>query len=178
MLDSWKLKEIFVTGVVLGTYLAIMTVSEFTGPPRTMGHCISRRYGSHVIEFKSIGSNICADDENRRITLNSCGCRGHSRSTVAGDELRSKNKILHSRFVVSEDARAQAEFKIIKSETIQRLSVSALKQAELKLKVCEDMAYAKHKQLAETLVELSKAKELLAKLGASDYTDPKGSAET
>ena len=24
--DSWKLKEIFITGIILGTYLAIMTV--------------------------------------------------------------------------------------------------------------------------------------------------------
>lgn len=29
MPDSWKLKEIFATGVVLGTYLAIMTVIFF-----------------------------------------------------------------------------------------------------------------------------------------------------
>ncbi|KAL2509046.1 hypothetical protein Fot_32693 [Forsythia ovata] len=93
------------------------------------------------------------------------------------DELHSENKILHLRLVVLEDARAQAEFKIIKSETIQRLSVNAQKQDELKLKVCEDMAYAKHKELIEALVELSKAKELLAKLGTSSYTDPKGSAE-
>jgi H+-transporting ATPase len=27
--DSWKLKEIFATGVVLGTYMAIMTVLFF-----------------------------------------------------------------------------------------------------------------------------------------------------
>lgn len=29
MPDSWKLKEIFATGIVLGTYLAIMTVIFF-----------------------------------------------------------------------------------------------------------------------------------------------------
>ncbi|KAL2544399.1 hypothetical protein Fot_13632 [Forsythia ovata] len=93
------------------------------------------------------------------------------------DELHSENKILHSRLTIGEDARAQAEFKIIKFETIQILSVNARKRAELKLKVCEDMAYAKHKELNETLVELSKAKDLLANLGASSYTDPKNSAE-
>ncbi|KAL2528676.1 hypothetical protein Fot_21277 [Forsythia ovata] len=102
-------------------------------------------------------------------------------STVASaediDELSLENKVLRSRLAFFEDAKAQAEFKIIKSKMIQRLSVSTLKQDELKLKVCEDIVYAKHKQLAETLVELSNAKELLAKLGASDYTDPKGSVE-
>ncbi|KAL2515549.1 hypothetical protein Fot_29520 [Forsythia ovata] len=104
------------------------------------------------------------------------------RLTVVGvediDALRSENKILRSRLAVSKDARTQAEFKIIKSETIQRLSVSAQKQAELKLKVCEDMAYTKHKQLTEALVELTKAKELLATIETSGYTDPKDSAET
>ncbi|KAL2538378.1 hypothetical protein Fot_19769 [Forsythia ovata] len=34
------------------------------------------------------------------------------------------------------------------------------------------------KDLTEALAELAKAKELLAKLGASDYADTKGSAET
>ncbi|KAL2488770.1 hypothetical protein Fot_42062 [Forsythia ovata] len=104
------------------------------------------------------------------------------RSTVMGAEdikaLRSEKKILHSRFTISEDARAQAEFKIIKYETIQRLSVSVRKKAELKLKVCEDMAYTKHKQLAEALVEVANAKELLTKLRIPGYTKSKGSAET
>ncbi|KAL2538487.1 Uncharacterized protein Fot_19878 [Forsythia ovata] len=90
------------------------------------------------------------------------------------DELRSENKILRSRLAISEDANSQDEFKIIKFETIQRFSVNARKQAELKLKVCEDMAYAKHKELTEVLTELPKAKELLAKLGASSIPTPKG----
>ncbi|KAL2520550.1 hypothetical protein Fot_24473 [Forsythia ovata] len=89
------------------------------------------------------------------------------------DELRSENMILRSRLALAENARVQAEFKIIKSKKIQMLSVNARKQAELKLRVCEDMTYAKHKELTEALAELSKAKELLAKLGASSYTDPK-----
>ncbi|KAL2508531.1 hypothetical protein Fot_32178 [Forsythia ovata] len=76
------------------------------------------------------------------------------RSLVTGaediDELRSENKIVHSRLAIYEDARAQVEFKIIKSKIIQRLSISARKQAELKLKVCEDMACTKHKQLTES----------------------------
>ncbi|KAL2545135.1 hypothetical protein Fot_14368 [Forsythia ovata] len=76
------------------------------------------------------------------------------RSTITGakdiDELRSKNKILRFRLVISEDARAQAEYKITKSKNIQRLSFNDRKQAEL----------------TDALVELSKVKELLAKLGA------------
>ncbi|KAL2489063.1 hypothetical protein Fot_42355 [Forsythia ovata] len=39
------------------------------------------------------------------------------------DELHLENKIIRSRFAIFEEARAQAEFKIIKSEMIQRLSV-------------------------------------------------------
>ncbi|KAL2494147.1 hypothetical protein Fot_37904 [Forsythia ovata] len=89
------------------------------------------------------------------------------------DELRSKNKILRSRLAVLDDARTNAEYKISMAETIQKLSVNARKQVELKLKVCEDMAHAKHKELTEALTELSKAKELLAKLGVSGYADPK-----
>ena len=33
--DSWKLKEIFATGVVLGTYLALMTVLFFWAAHKT-----------------------------------------------------------------------------------------------------------------------------------------------
>ncbi|KAL2493820.1 hypothetical protein Fot_37577 [Forsythia ovata] len=103
-------------------------------------------------------------------------------STVMGaediDELHSKNKILRLRLAVFEDTRVQAEYRITKAETIQMFSIKAQKQAELKLKVCEDMAHAKHKELMEALAELSKAKELLAKLGVSSHTDPKGLAET
>ena len=35
MPDSWKLKEIFATGVVLGTYLAVMTVIFFWAMHKT-----------------------------------------------------------------------------------------------------------------------------------------------
>ncbi|KAL2550191.1 Uncharacterized protein Fot_11721 [Forsythia ovata] len=59
------------------------------------------------------------------------------RSMVTGeddiDELRSENNILCSMLTIFKDARAQAEFKIIKSEMIQRLSLSAQKQAKLKI---------------------------------------------
>ncbi|KAL2529367.1 hypothetical protein Fot_21968 [Forsythia ovata] len=41
-----------------------------------------------------------------------------------------------------------------------------------------EMTTALSHELMEALAELSKAKTLLAKLGASGYTDPKGSAET
>ena len=33
--DSWKLKEIFATGVVIGTYLAIMTVIFYWAAAKT-----------------------------------------------------------------------------------------------------------------------------------------------
>ncbi|KAL2514795.1 Uncharacterized protein Fot_28766 [Forsythia ovata] len=38
------------------------------------------------------------------------------------------------------------------------------------------MAYAKHKQLAEAMVELTKAKEQIARLGAPTCADPKEAA--
>ncbi|KAL2530036.1 hypothetical protein Fot_22637 [Forsythia ovata] len=94
------------------------------------------------------------------------------------DKLRAKNKMLCSRLAISEDARAKAEYKISMAETIQQLSVKARKQAELKLKVCEDMAHAKHKELTEALAELSKAKESLDKLRVPGHADQKGSVET
>ncbi|KAL2549766.1 hypothetical protein Fot_11296 [Forsythia ovata] len=96
-------------------------------------------------------------------------------STVSGtkdiDELRSKNKILRSRLAVFKDASAKVNYTISMAETLQKLSVKAQKQAELKLKVYEDMAHVKHKELTEALSELSKAKELLAKLGVSGYVN-------
>ncbi|KAL2553649.1 hypothetical protein Fot_07268 [Forsythia ovata] len=94
------------------------------------------------------------------------------------DELRSENNILRLRLAVSKDARAKAKYKISMAETLQKLYVKARKQAELKLNVCKDMAHAKHKKLTKALAELSKAKELLAKLRVSSYTNPKSSTET
>ncbi|KAL2488745.1 hypothetical protein Fot_42037 [Forsythia ovata] len=72
-----------------------------------------------------------------------------------------------------EDARANVKNKIAMVETIQKFPVKAQEQAELKLKVCKDMAHAKHKELTEALAELLKAKELLAKLGVFGYADHK-----
>ncbi|KAL2514062.1 hypothetical protein Fot_28033 [Forsythia ovata] len=70
------------------------------------------------------------------------------RSTVGGvediNELHTENKRLWSMLVVFKDARAKAEYKIDMARTIQMMSDKARKQAELKLKICEDMAHAKH----------------------------------
>ncbi|KAL2544934.1 hypothetical protein Fot_14167 [Forsythia ovata] len=93
--------------------------------------------------------------------------------TKGDDELCSENRVLRSKFVFADEARPQAKYKLMKSKTIQRVCIDARKWAKLKQKVCEDMAHAKHKELAEALAELSKAKESLAKLGASNYADPK-----
>ncbi|KAL2509911.1 hypothetical protein Fot_33558 [Forsythia ovata] len=104
------------------------------------------------------------------------------RSMVVGakdiDVLYSENKIFCTRLAIVEDARAQAVFKVTKSETIQRMCAQAQKKAELKLKVCEDTIHPKHKELTEALAELSKAKDLLADLGAPGYADPKDLAGT
>ncbi|KAL2538919.1 Uncharacterized protein Fot_20310 [Forsythia ovata] len=92
---------------------------------------------------------------------------------VNGAGFRGSSIIGHWKFLQN----GTAEFKIIKSKMIQMLFVNARKQAELKLKVCEDIGYAKYKELTETLAELSNAKEFLAKPWASSYTDPKWSAK-
>ncbi|KAL2501695.1 Uncharacterized protein Fot_35543 [Forsythia ovata] len=100
-------------------------------------------------------------------------------STVVGaediDALHSKNKALHARLAIVEDARAQAVFKITKSETTQKVCAQASKKAELQLKVFEDMFHAKHKELTKALAELLKANGLLANLGVLGYADPKDS---
>ncbi|KAL2559719.1 hypothetical protein Fot_04458 [Forsythia ovata] len=87
-------------------------------------------------------------------------------------------KVLHARLAIVKDARAQALFQLTKSQTIQRMCADAQRKAKLKLKVFEDMAYAKHKELNEVLTKLSKAKELLAKLGAPGHADLRRSVET
>ncbi|KAL2495298.1 hypothetical protein Fot_39055 [Forsythia ovata] len=103
-------------------------------------------------------------------------------STIEGaediDELCAENKMLCSRLTISENARTKDEYIISMAETIQKLFVKAQKQAELKLKVCKDMAHVTHKELTGALEELSKPKELLAKLGVSGHADPEGSVET
>ncbi|KAL2520444.1 Uncharacterized protein Fot_24367 [Forsythia ovata] len=82
------------------------------------------------------------------------------RSTIVGakdiDALRSKNKVLRARLAIVEDARAQAVFQLTKSQMIQRMCADAKRKAELKLKVFEDMTYAKHKELAEILTGASR----------------------
>ena len=47
--DSWKLKEIFVTGFVLGTYLAIMTVLFFWLANKTDFFQVSKNVFSNEI---------------------------------------------------------------------------------------------------------------------------------
>ncbi|KAL2501573.1 hypothetical protein Fot_35421 [Forsythia ovata] len=93
--------------------------------------------------------------------------------TKDDDELRSENRVLHSKLSLVHEARVQAEYKLMKSETIQKVYIDARKWVEFKQKVCEYIAYAKHKELAEALEELSKAKESLAKLGVFSCADPK-----
>ncbi|KAL2553251.1 hypothetical protein Fot_06870 [Forsythia ovata] len=104
---------------------------------------------------------------------------GEMHSTVVGaeeiDALCSKNMVLHARLTIVEDARAQAVFQLTKSQTFQMMCADAHRKAELKLKIFEDMAYAKHKELTEVLTKLSRAKELLAKLEAPGHLDPRGS---
>lgn len=51
--DSWKLKEIFATGVVLGTYLALMTVIFFWAMHKTDFFTVSTQNISRKI-FQSL----------------------------------------------------------------------------------------------------------------------------
>ncbi|KAL2529959.1 hypothetical protein Fot_22560 [Forsythia ovata] len=93
-----------------------------------------------------------------------------------GDEdveaLRAENKDLREQLVFSEDARARATYDVIKARTIQKACVNAQKMAESQLKSCQNIIYAKDKELTEALNELSKAQGLLAKLEVPSYAEP------
>lgn len=52
--DSWKLKEIFATGIVLGTYLALMTVLFFWAAHRTDFFPVSTSYSMACWGFKCL----------------------------------------------------------------------------------------------------------------------------
>jgi hypothetical protein len=52
--DSWKLKEIFATGIVLGTYLALMTVLFFWAAHRTDFFPVSIIYSMAYRGFKCL----------------------------------------------------------------------------------------------------------------------------
>ncbi|KAL2501236.1 hypothetical protein Fot_35084 [Forsythia ovata] len=104
------------------------------------------------------------------------------RTTIGGDEdvnaLRSENKDLRERLAFSEDERARAIYDITKAKKIQSVCVQAQKKAESQLRSCQNMIHAKDKELTEVLIELSKAQDLLVKLGVPGYADPKGPTGT
>ncbi|KAL2500508.1 FAS1 domain [Forsythia ovata] len=104
------------------------------------------------------------------------------RSTARGDEdveaLRAENKDLREQLAFSEEARVRATYDVVKARTIHRACVDAQKTAESQLKSCQNMIYAKDKELTEALSELSKAQGLLAKLGVAGYAEPQGPSET
>ncbi|KAL2559209.1 hypothetical protein Fot_03948 [Forsythia ovata] len=80
------------------------------------------------------------------------------RSVIGGDEdveaLLAENKDLRGRLAFSEDARARAIYDVMKARTIQKACVDAQKTVESQLKSCENMIYAKDKELTEALNEL------------------------
>ncbi|KAL2488474.1 hypothetical protein Fot_41766 [Forsythia ovata] len=93
------------------------------------------------------------------------------RSTAGEDEdvevLRAENKDLRKQLAFSEDVRACTTYDVVKARTIQRACVDAQKTTESQLKSCQDMIYAKYKELNKALTELSKAQALLARFEAS-----------
>ncbi|KAL2483223.1 hypothetical protein Fot_44667 [Forsythia ovata] len=103
-------------------------------------------------------------------------------SVTRGDEdveaLRAENKDLRGRLAFSEDARARATYDVMKAQTIQKACVDAQKTAESQLKSCQNMIYAKDKELIEVLNELAKAQGILAKLGVPGYAKPRGLTRT
>ncbi|KAL2474334.1 hypothetical protein Adt_35070 [Abeliophyllum distichum] len=76
--------------------------------------------------------------------------------TKENTKLSSKNEVLHSKmeYVVSVEANLE-------------------RWTEEKLKVYKEMAFVKHKQLAEVMAELTNSKEQLARLEASTCANPK-----
>ncbi|KAL2518356.1 hypothetical protein Adt_14603 [Abeliophyllum distichum] len=59
-----------------------------------------------------------------------------------------------------------------------RTCLAAQRKAELQLKSTQSIIHVKDKELNEALVELSKAKKLLASLGVPSYADPESSTGT
>ncbi|KAL2488151.1 hypothetical protein Fot_41443 [Forsythia ovata] len=104
------------------------------------------------------------------------------RSITKGDEdvevLCAENKDLRRRLAFFEDARARAMYDVMKVRTIQKACVDAQKTVESQLKSCQNMIYAKDKELTEALNELGKAQGLLAKLGVPGYAEPQGPTRT
>ncbi|KAL2478894.1 hypothetical protein Fot_47908 [Forsythia ovata] len=100
-----------------------------------------------MVEMNTVQSHVLNYEVYKMLTMKV----DELRSTVVGaediDALSSENKVLHARLEIIEDARAQAVFQLTKSQTIQRMCADAQRKAELKLKVFEDMAYAKHKRV-------------------------------
>ncbi|KAL2494814.1 Uncharacterized protein Fot_38571 [Forsythia ovata] len=98
------------------------------------------------------------------------------RSVIGGDEdveaMHAKNKDLQARLVFSEDVRARATYDVMRAQTIQKVCFDAQKMAESQLKSCQNMIYAKDKELTKALNELAKTQGLLAKLGAPGYAEP------
>ncbi|KAL2552295.1 Uncharacterized protein Fot_05914 [Forsythia ovata] len=86
-------------------------------------------------------------------------------ATIHRNRRASENKDLREQLTFSEDARGRAIYDITKAKTIQRACVQAQKKAELQLRSCQNMVHANDKELTEALDELSRAQELLAKLG-------------
>ncbi|KAL2479220.1 hypothetical protein Fot_48234 [Forsythia ovata] len=106
---------------------------------------------------------------------------GYEESKIMGsedaDELRSENKIFCLKLDLTEEARQQAEYNAVKAKIMQKVCNDVRRRAELKLKLYEDMTYAKHKELAEVLADLWRANESLARLWAHTCADPKEVAE-
>ncbi|KAL2538839.1 hypothetical protein Fot_20230 [Forsythia ovata] len=100
------------------------------------------------------------------------------RSVTWGDEdveaLRAENKDLRGLCAFSEDTRSRATYDVMKARTTQKACVDAQKTVESQLKFCQNMIYAKDKELTEALNELAKAQGLLAKLGVPGYAEPQG----
>ncbi|KAL2508676.1 hypothetical protein Fot_32323 [Forsythia ovata] len=104
------------------------------------------------------------------------------RSKVVGvediDALRSENKAIRAYLAITEDARARAVYDVTKSGMVQRMCAQAHKNAKSQLRACQNMVHGKDKEMTGALVELSKAKDLLANLGVPSYADPKDPART
>ncbi|KAL2538746.1 hypothetical protein Fot_20137 [Forsythia ovata] len=98
------------------------------------------------------------------------------RSTAGKDEdveaLRVENKDLRAKLAFSEEERARATYDVVKAQTIQKACIDARKMAKSQLKSCQDMVYAKDKELTKALTELLNAQDLLAKLEASGRANP------
>ncbi|KAL2462105.1 hypothetical protein Adt_45525 [Abeliophyllum distichum] len=106
-------------------------------------------------------------DENTKISLEEEALHFKVESLV------SIKAYLEAKLKFTEEGRRHVEHMAFEAQLLKMMAKNARRRVEEKLNVYEQMAFTKHKQLAEVMAELAKFKEQLASLEAPTCADPK-----